>query len=89
MKEKETSIRKPLTFENAYNELDQWWPDGFDDNKQRMGALRIVSLRNYDTSPVEIVMKFDAIKRLGKKDDDDFYETWKELKREIDGLTGK
>lgn len=89
MAEKEKSISKPLAFEDAYAELEQWWPNGFDDNNQRMGALHIISLRRYDTNPVEIVMKFDAIKRLGGKDDSDFYETWKKLKRDIDDLTGK
>jgi hypothetical protein len=66
MNEKKIPKPKPPTLKQAFEELEQWWPDGFEEDIQRLMAFRLVSLRQTPDDAVAIVGRYDLIKILEK-----------------------
>jgi len=57
---------KPPTLQQAFQELEEWWPDGFEEDIQRVMAFRIVSLRQNPEDAMAIVGRYDLMKIIEK-----------------------
>lgn len=66
MNNKEISEIKPPTLQQAFQELEEWWPDGFEEDIQRVMAFRIVSLRQSPEDAMAIVGRYDLMKIMEK-----------------------